>query len=523
MDTGTLAPLILQQNWQIILIVFIYVIFIILFLWTSKHNKLKSLLYWKAYSVDVRFFHIQIFSGWLSILILPCIYLIFKKQIDNGITNFDPLYAYIIILIAPLIALIFSWLASGIFCYTWNCLDADNPDTDPALALKYETVSRIKKNKYAHTKAELDEEAQFTLRYAHVVRAVNSLNIPPSPNERIHPKFAQTGYHLCLSTDHELIKANKPHALLFQRSQYEWCQRYVELNKTDPGPVYIIPGRDSSGNLATCNEYNILDRAIRSSSELWHDNFIKIQNDIDLKGNGFKDPCNNSTINYNQNFIYPRAVRLVFSSLEDILTGLYDHYKKHDFESWVLTGPNSGIFNIWIPIEARNKMKVDTWKCNGRASNKLFYDGLFNQDGTSSNISKIDNNLLNLDTIINNFYIKWDNDKIMHRDMSRILKISCLPVATPTSLGTEASSFLCVGGKCTMIGAIGEVYNNKKWEKDEDQPWHRRAFLDALPTVLMAMHCKKTLPFDWLYRVVLNNDIDHKNELVAHLSTQLKL
>ena len=74
-----------------------------------------------------------------------------------------------------------------------------------------------------------------------------------------------------------------------------------------------------------------------------------------------------------------------------------------------------------------------------------------------------------------------------------------------------------------MIGAIGEVYNNKKWEKDEDQPWHRRAFLDALPTVLMAMHCKKTLPFDWLYRVVLNNDIDHKNELVAHLSTQLKL
>lgn len=354
------------------------------------------------------------------------------------------------------------------------------------------------------------ENVDFVNRFLEVDQALDCLL--PLPSLPVASRLAQLpcGYHLCMSSDSGLVRLDRAHSFLFHADQVSWARRYEVVDRNYADAVYIS---DGSGTGAA--EYKALDRAIRASVHVWLDSMIACQTALAAMAYRLIARTGNPA-HYSDHstgrFVYPRAIRLVCASAEELVESLYQRYKPLTVEDWILTGPASGVMNVWLPEASLQKMRVDRWTKHGKCAGP-FLSGEFDAEGRSSHEPGVTNATITLWSLIQQFRVRWSSDQS--------LPAHCRTVAEPNSVpgwvlfdsenhsGLSPTPFLVVGDQCAMVGPEGEETGEMFSSPDN----RRAAFLSVLPIVLMTLHCTSTLSFDWLFRLAMQHrTTNHKPE-----------
>ncbi len=371
-----------------------------------------------------------------------------------------------------------------------------------------------------------EPDAQFTIRYLRVVRSLDVL--APVRDSNPTPLIdLPRGFHLCMSTDSGIARLDSPHSFQFHAVQKSWAKRYQVVPTEYEGPVYLVSGTQAQG------QYLPLDLAIRTSVELCLQSLTRLQDEMRLEGFDMRTPGDGEafrslgserTCRYTSEFVYPRAVRLICSFPQHTVDRLYDYFE--DFEEWLLTGPGSGVLNLWIPVEIQRHMDVSRWADGGDVNGEIFYPGIFDEDGRSGCGRSLSPGAVRrcFQELRTDFQSAWSADPELRRAGANVFAEPPTPGGWAESYTTEVmnqispTAFLSVGDQCRMVGRRGE--GGAQAEEHEPRFW-RTAFLEVLPIILMAMHCKKAICFDWLYRVVLMDRQklrDHREQLVERLN-----
>ena len=162
----------------------------------------------------------------------------------------------------------------------------------------------------------------------------------------------------------------------------------------------------------------------------------------------------------------------------------------------------------------------------GDVNGEIFYPGIFDEDGRSGCGRSLSPGAVRrcFQELRTDFQSAWSADPELRRAGANVFAEPPTPGGWAESYTTEVmnqispTAFLSVGDQCRMVGRRGE--GGAQAEEHEPRFW-RTAFLEVLPIILMAMHCKKAICFDWLYRVVLMDRQklrDHREQLVERLN-----
>jgi hypothetical protein len=291
------------------------------------------------------------------------------------------------------------------------------------------------------------------------------------------------GANLCLSVDTGMTNLSNAASFFLQDLQRDWTRKFgrVRLTESASEAVYLsgLRGRSEGSRLR-------LDVAIATS----------VQHALEtLQGNHrqmeIPSPTGDAVVTTVVS-LYPRCIRLMHSTPQALVYAAKALPERSPFE-----GPEStGIINLWVDSALLPHMRVRDWALNQlRAPWQPYFD-----EPVWGGAALID--------LMREAAGEWALAAVTDGDLLRIAAAYENPLATPAEL-----EHLALGVKLFMSGYSDEPI--------VDPQTCKRHMLSLVPTMLMALHCRRAYCFDWICALVkaARGNGEHEDMIQKRIAT----